>query len=153
MPVSGSVSQSTDGTILQFMDTSTGITVTSRSLSVYDSNGVVVNTYNMGTNLTQNVPITKDVYYSFLLTLNGNQTGTVNYLSTRQYDLQALTIEQKISCNCATSNSLCTNATKALLAKSWAITYLLFGQGQNAQRNIDSANAYIAMAVNNNCNC
>lgn len=144
MAISGQVTQSAALSPLTFTDTSTGISVTSRSLSVYDSNGTLVNTYNMGTNLTQAVSITKDVYYSFILTLNGNQNVTVNYLSTRQYDLQALTLEQSLNCSCKSSSSLCSDTIKALMAKNWAITYLLFGQGQNSQRNIDAANALIA---------
>lgn len=151
MPVTGTVTQGAALSPLTFTDTSTGITVTSRTLTVYDSNGTIVNTYNMGTNLTQTVPITKDVYYSFLLTLNGSQSATINYLSTRQYDLQALTLESALDCSCKAPKSLCDNAIKALMAKDRAVTYLLFGQGQNAQRNIDAANALILST--NLCGC
>ncbi len=151
MAISGKVLQGASLSPLTFQDDSTGITVTSRSLSVYDSNGDLVNTYNMGVNLTQDVPITKDVYYSFILTLNGTQSTTVNYLSTRQYDLQALTLEEALDCNCKSSKSLCTDATKAMMSKDWAETYFIFGQGANAQRCIDSANTLIATA--SNCNC
>lgn len=151
MAIALSITQSGDGTILVAHDDSTGITVTSRSLSIYDSNGDLLVTYNMGTNLTQNYTISTDGYFSFILTLNGNQNVTTSYLSTRFYDLQALTLEQDLNCTCNSSKSLCSDAIKALMAKNWAITYLLFGQGQNSQRNIDAANALIA--TSQNCNC
>lgn len=151
MPVSGTVSQSTDGTILQFTDTSTGITVTSRSLSVYDSNLALVQTYNMGVNLTQNVTISSDVWYRFILTLNGNQQATVDYLSTRFYDLQALTLQQDLDCDCSCSKSLCNDAVKAMMSKDWAETYFIFGQAANAQRCITAANTLIASSQP--CNC
>jgi hypothetical protein len=151
MAISGIVSQAVGGSPLVFTDTSTGITVTSRSLSVFDANNVLVQTYNMGSNLTQAVPITSDVYYSFVLTLNGSLTITVNYMSTRFYDLQALTLEQALDCDCSCSKSLCNDAIKAMMSKDWAETYFIFGQSANAQRCITAANTLIASS--SICNC
>lgn len=151
MAIGLTISQGATLSPLVATDTSTGISVTSRVLTVYDANNNLVGTYNMGSNLTQNVSITKDVDYLFTLTLNDTITKSVTYLSTRQYDLQALTLEQALDCNCSSSKSLCSDAIKALMAKNWAQTYYLFGQSVNAQRCIDAANTLIA--TTSSCNC
>ena len=130
-------------TTLVAQDTSTGISVTSRSLSVYDSNLTLLQTINMGVSTSVNVTIPKDGYYRFILTLNGTITVTSNFLATMIYDIQALTLEQELDCGCAASKSLCNDAVRALMAKQWAITYLTFNQPQNSQRCIDTANTLI----------
>ena len=151
MAIGLTISQGAALSPLTATDTSTGITVTSRMLTVYDADNVLVGTYDMGVNLTQDVIITKDVYYTFILTLNGSITKEVSYLSTRQYDLQALTLEDALNCNCKSAKSLCNDATKALISKANAITYFIFGQGANAQRNIAAANTLIT--TKSNCSC
>jgi len=151
MAIGLTVSQSAALSPILATDTSTGIGVTSRHLLVYDSNGTLVTDYNMGTNLTQNVPIVKDVFYTFILTLNGSISTTKTYLSTRQVDLQSLTLEQALNCGCSSSKSLCNDAVKSLLSESWANTYWLFNQGSNSQRCIDAANTLIA--TTSPCNC
>ena len=151
MPVSGTVTQSADGKTLTFTDTSSGVSVTTRSLSIYDSNGDLLETINMGVSLTAEYDIATDVYLSFILTLNGSLTAEVNFLSTRFYDLQALTLEEALNCTCKSAKSLCNDAVKAMMAKDWAETYFIFGQGVNAQRNITAANTLIA--TSQSCNC
>lgn len=151
MAIAGKVVQGSALSPLQFIDESTGITVTSRSLSIYNSNLTLLQTYDMGANLTQDVVITADVWLRFILTLNGSISLTVDYLSTRQYDLQALTLEQALDCDCKGSKSLCNDAVKAMMAKDRAETFFIFGQAVNAQRNITAANTLIA--TTQKCSC
>jgi hypothetical protein len=151
MSIGLTIMQNGDGSILTATDSSSGITVTSRQLQVYDANNLLLNTYNMGVSLTQDVPITSDVVYTFILTLNGSLTKAVIFMSTRYYDLQALKLEQALDCSCRTSKSLCSDAVKALIAKANAATYFIFGQVVNSQRNITAANTLISQ--NTNCGC
>ena len=151
MAIALSITQSTEGKILTAHDDSTAISVTTRQLTVFDINNVLIHTYNMGSNLTQDVPIIADGYFTFTLLLNGSITTSKTYLSTRFYDLQALTLEEALGCKCKSAKSLCNDATKALISKANAMTYFIFGQGANAQRNITAANTLIA--TKSNCAC
>lgn len=153
MAVSGVVSQNVTGSPLTFTDTSTGISVTSRVLSFYNSDLELIDTHDMGENLTQEIPITADGWYRFVLVLNEDDglSATVDYLSTLFYDLQALTLEQALSCGCSTSKSLCNDAVKAMMAKQWALTYAIISEPTNAQRCITSANTLVQ--TSENCNC
>ena len=151
MAIALSITQSADGETLVAHDDSTGISVTTKVLTVFDSNGDLIDTYNMGASLTQDVPITADGFYSMTLLINSSLTTTKTYLSTRFYDLQALTLEEALNCGCSSSKSLCNDAVKAMMAKDWAETYFIFGQAVNAQRNITAANTLIA--TSQSCNC
>lgn len=149
MPVSGNVSQAYPGNQLTFTDTSTGLSVTSRNLVIKDANGTTLQTINMGNNLTATYNITKDVYLSFILTLNGTQSATVNFMSTMFYDVQALAVNSELTCGC--SSKTCDTAMKAEYAKQRAITYYGFGQAVNAQKLMDAANTLIDSVQP--CNC
>lgn len=151
MAIGLTVVQSSDGTQYTATDISTGITVTSRVLTIFDSTGALIQTINMGVSLTATYGITTDKYLTFTLTLNGSITKSVTVLSTRFYDLQALTLEQALDCTCKSSKSLCNNATLAMMAKDRAITFFEFGQGVSSQRNIDAANDLIENPLN--CGC
>lgn len=86
-----SASQVVNGNVtLIFTDTSTGLgTVTSRVLTIYNSNTVLIDTINMGLSTTATYVVTADQYLSFVETISDNvggpYTGTVNYLVTTFY--------------------------------------------------------------------
>lgn len=86
---SGVVTQSASGSVLTFTDTgSYNPPITSRMLNIYDYNGNLIQTYNMGSSLTQTFDITADSWFRFILTVvdsTGTFTCTVDYLSTAFY--------------------------------------------------------------------
>lgn len=153
MAVSGVVTQNITGSPLTFTDTSTGISVTSRVLSVYDSDLELIEEYDMGANTTQEVPITSDGWFRFILVLNENEelAATVDYLSNLFYDLQALTLEETLSCGCSSSKSLCNDAVKAMMSRQWSLTYAIISEPTNAQRCITAANTLVS--TSQNCGC
>jgi hypothetical protein len=153
MAVSGVVTQNISGSPLTFTDTSSNIVVTSRVLTVYDADLELIDTYDMGDSLTQTVPIENDGWFRFILTLNEDPDlfCKVDYLSTLFYDLQALTLESALTCNCKTSKNLCNDAVKAMMAKQWALTYAIVSESANSQRCIVAANTLVATAQP--CNC
>ena len=87
--VSGNIQQSAGGNILTFTDTSTGVgTLVSRTLNIYDANGNLLQTINMGATLAATYNITADAYFQFIETIvdnTGTYTLTINYLSTVFY--------------------------------------------------------------------
>lgn len=92
--VSGNVSAGTpvNGNLsLFFTDTSTGVgTLTSRILTIYNSNNTLLATINMGATLTATYVITSDLYLSFIETIvdnAGTHVLTINYMSSTFYQI------------------------------------------------------------------
>lgn len=142
----GLISQSSNGTVLTYTDTSSGIgTVTSRILNIYDSNDVLLDTIGMGSSLTATYDITTDVYLTFIETLVDDGVThviTVNYLSTAFYEI---TFAPLIAAQNSDTDvfGLIYNLTRASLFKESAEIYAEFGVAQNAQANITQANFYL----------
>jgi len=85
---SATISQSVNGSVISFTDTSTGlIAPITRSLIVYDPNGNVLAAPVFSGNVAT-FDITSDAWFSFVETItdaNGAYTQTINYLSTTFY--------------------------------------------------------------------
>lgn len=139
IPVAGLVT-------LTFTDTTEGVgTLVSRILTIYDDNGDMVDTINMGTNLTAQYQISQDVYLSFSETIidnTGTYTGIVNDTSTAFYNFTFPPLVAAILNDCDTFGQIY-NLTRAELYKDSAITFGTFGLGVNAQQNITQANFYL----------
>lgn len=143
---SGNITQ-TDLTGLNYLFTDTGTytaPVTSRILTQYDSNGNLVNTYNMGGSLTQSISITADGYFTFILSIT-DATGivapfTLNELLKGVY-IAAYLLRLTLL-GCCDCNSF-SNIDKAELAYNGAVRYGISGDGPNSQTQITLANILI----------
>ena len=144
--VSGTVTQ-TDNTGLNLLFTDTGsytAPVTSRVLTTYDDNGTLINTYNMGANLTQAVAVTADAYITFKLAVT-DATGvlapvTINYLSAGIYIAAYLARLVAFGCEC------CGNFENIDIAEDFykgAVRAAIGGLGTLAQQFIQAANLYV----------
>jgi hypothetical protein len=143
MAASASVTQSIDGATLTFTDTSTDISVTSRILTISDANNIVLSTIDMGDDTTATFKISKDVYLSFDLLLNGDTHYILYYISTQFYKngqaLLAAYSHYPTKCDGISQSSL-TKAREAILA---ATTALSVQDGLKAQLMLDAADYYI----------
>ena len=102
---SGTVTSSANGLTLTFTDTGSGYgTVTSRTLTISNALGQIVQTYSMGTNLTQEFPVTADAYWSFVLTvINATPTPytcTVIFLANGIYMAAYVNAIAQLGCSC-----------------------------------------------------
>lgn len=143
---SGNVTSSNGGLILTFTDSGNYGTVTSRVLNIYDPNGVLLQTYNMGANLTQNYPVTADQYLSFVLTVidnTGTFTATVNYLAEGIYIAAYLKRITALGCNCDCHSRILCNLIAGERFLSAAERFALSGLGVAANSNIQAANVYV----------
>lgn len=143
---SGNITQ-TDLTGLNYVFTDTGsytAPVTSRILTQYDSNGNLINTYNMGGSLTQPIAVIADGYFTFILNIT-DATGPVAPLTINEL-LKGIYIAAYLSrltlLGCCDCNSF-SNIDKAELAYNGAVRYGIGGDGPNAQTQITLANVLI----------
>lgn len=139
--VSGNVSQSASGNILTFTDTSSGIiSLVSRTLQIYDQNGVLLTTINMGASLTATYNITSDGYFQFVETIVDN-TGTYiltkNYLSTAFTDNVIVNTLTQLGCSCSLESFNFIDI--AYFFRFAALRLALGGFGVSAQANILAA--------------
>ena len=149
--VSGNITQSSDGTVLTFTDTTTGVgTLTSRVLVITDSNNVVVATINMGATLTATTTITKDVFYTFVEIIvdnAGTYILTITFLSTAFFEITFAPLANKLDCG---TPEKCLNLYKGLIAKADAEAFALRNVATLAQSNINAANVFLTEA---DCGC
>lgn len=150
--VKGEVTQSLDGRDLTFTDQSTGVgTLISRILVIYDADGDILTTINMGGTLTAPYDITADAYFSFVETIIDN-TGTytliVNYLSTTFYEITYAPLANKL--DCCSCEEKCLNIYKSDIAKNVAELFASRSVAALAQSNIEDANALLQEA---DCGC
>jgi len=144
--VSGVVNQiDLAGLRYQFTDTgSYTAPVTIRVLNVYDSNGALLDTFNMGASLTQEIDVTADSYLSFNLNIT-DATGELptyiyNYLTTGIYKASYLSRMASLGCKCDNIPG------QVYIAEEYVKTsyrYLIGGQGEASQLAINAANTYI----------
>lgn len=146
--LSGTISQSFDGTILTFTDTSSGISpVVSRTLTIEDANGNVLTTIPMGTSLTATYDITADAYFVFIEQISDGTniyTLTIAYLSTAFYENTYSNTIAQLGCDCNCGNEDLTYADKAELFKAAALRFASGGFGVAANNEIIAANIYIS---------
>ena len=144
---SGNVTQSANGNVLTFTDTSTGIgTLTSKTLVIYDSNGAILTTIAMGAGLTATYNITADLYMSFVMTIidnTGTYPFTYNFLSTTFYDTNLANIVAQMGCGCGTDNENLIYADIGEIFKSAALRDALSALAVAAQSMITAANNYL----------
>jgi hypothetical protein len=134
---------------LTFTDESTGLgTVISRVLTIYDFNGNLLDTINMGSALTVNYNVTADGYFSFVETVSDNAGGpyveTVNYTSIAFYISVFAPAVAAIPTYCSDIYGRVNNLNNAEINKNAALDMTLFGQGVAAQALITRANFLLA---------
>lgn len=147
MPVqtSGTVTQSSSGSPLVFVDTTTGLgTVSSRTLTIFDGNGTQLAFIVMGAALTTPYSITADGYFTFfeqIVDNTGTYTLTINYLSTAFYDITFVNTMAQLGCGCSLEQFNYIDISQ--LFKAAAIRLFIGGLGASSQANIIAANQYI----------
>lgn len=145
---SAAVTQAADGSPLTFTDNSTGIvSLVSRILNIYDSNGTLLTSINMGVTATATYAISADGYFSFVLITidaNGTHTGPKNYLSSTFFKITFVNVIAQLGANCNCGSEQLTYADIAQLYKTTADTYALLGLGTAAQTAITTANVLIS---------
>lgn len=137
IPVSGTVT-------LTFTDTTTGVgTLVSRVLNIYDCNGVLLDTINMGAILTANYYITADMYLMFIETIvdnTGTYNGEVNFVSTSFYMSVYAPAVAAVQNYCCDTFGKVSNLSNAQNNRYAAVDMAVFGQGVVAQNLITEAN-------------
>lgn len=144
---SGIVSQ-TDlvGANLLYTDTGAYGAVSSRTLSVFNANGVIIGLpYNMGADLTQAVVVAKDGYLQFICVVVDN-TGTysaqVIYDTNGFFAAQSLAVLASIGCDCE-SDSIFDNLIRGEIYQTNSQTYALVALGPQTQAAMDAANLWV----------
>jgi hypothetical protein len=142
---SATITQDPTGTPVTYTDTSTGVTgLISRTLTITDANGNVLQVVNMGSTLVYNFPMTKDLYLSFGLVIidsTGTYPLTKNYLSTVFYQIAFSNAIATYGANC--NPNKCSIYDKSLQYKTAADIFASRGLAPAAQQSIDAANKYI----------
>lgn len=143
MATTASISQSSDGLTLTYTYV-TDLTPVTASLSIYDSNGTLLTTINMGTNLSTTYGITADVYLTFVLNVNtGAATVTTNYISTQFYKNAQAQLASFSNLPCGCTGTACSSLVKAREAINSATTYYAVGDAQNSQLMLNAADYYV----------
>jgi len=146
---SGTVQQyNLSGSEYLYTDTGSYGTVSSRVLTVYDYLGNVVNTYNMGSAVTQIVTLSSDGWYQFVCVVADNVSGspwtaTVYWLAGGYFIAAYLNQYSLNGCynNTQTTNTNLTIANNAYLA---ALRSNLGATGYNSSEAIAAQNCIIA---------
>ncbi len=129
-----------------FTDTTTGIgTLVSRTLNIYNSDSVLVDTVDMGTSLTATYGISADAYLSFEETIvdnTGTYIGTFNIQTTIFYDITYVNTVAQLGCSCGGESVNYIDIS--LLFRNAALILAAFGLGSAAQNNITAANTFIS---------
>jgi hypothetical protein len=145
--VSGNITQSAGGNILTFTDTSTGVgTLVSRTLNIYDANGNLLQTINMGASLTTTYNITTDAYFQFVETIvdnTGTYTLTINYLSTVFYQNAFSTATAAVSTYDSDYFGVTSNLSISLGYYTSAFRFFIGGFGVSANNMITQANFFV----------
>jgi hypothetical protein len=144
MAYSATVTQSADGTVLTFTDTSTlSGSLVSRTLVISDQNGVVLDTVNMGASLIATYTISADGYFVFTETIidgSGSRPVIVKYLSTAFYEITFANTISLSGCSCTP----CDYADNSLYLYLASIRKSVGGFGVAAYDNINKANILIS---------
>jgi len=132
--------------LLTFLDASTGVgTLVSRTLNIYDSDSVLVDTVDMGAVLTATYGISADSYLSFVETIidnTGTYIGTFNMETTVFFDITFVNTVAQLGCSCGSEQVNYIDIS--LLFRSAALILAAFGLGVAAQNNITAANTFIS---------
>lgn len=143
---SGTVVQANlSGSELRFTDTGSYGTIVSRNLSIYDYQGVLLITVDLGTNLTYLYTITADQWLHFqnvVIDETGTYTTDIYFTATGFYVAAYLNLFSSTNCGCQGVNC---NMEYAEYAYQAALRFTLAGLAgaAQAQRNIVAANVLI----------
>jgi hypothetical protein len=144
---SANITQAANGSPVYYNDTTTGITgLVSKVLTIYDSNGDLLDTINMGSSTTASYVITTDLYLATVLTIvdgNGTTVGDLNYLSTAFYEIAFANAIAALPCDFNCGSNALTYIDIADLYKQAAERYALSALAPAAQNAINAANYYI----------
>lgn len=145
----GTVAQySLDGSQLIFTDTGSYTPpIASRVLTMYDPLGNVLQTFDMGTNLTQIITISADGGYRFILAVtdaNGVVPPiTIDYVAIGYYTAAYLNQFSSTNCGCDLNNC---NLEVGELFLNAALRFNLAGNLAAANANVIAANVYVNMS-------
>ena len=161
------IKQSGDATTIIIVDNSnystntdgvTAAAVLSRSVAVTDASGnpvaTVLLTLQTDGSYSGTLPVTKDYYYAYLLTItlpgSVTKTGTTTYVSVQYYNNTLIAIVQNNQgdCGCCDSGSLCTNLFWAMHNYNAAIILAAKAMGLLSQQSIDAANTFLNTILN-----
>lgn len=146
--VSGNITQSPNGNVLTFTDTSTGVgSLTSRTLVIFDPNGSVLANINMGSSLTATYDIVIDGWFSFVETIvdnTGTYVLTVNYLSAAFYQNAFANAVAAQNCPSCDYFNVFFNLNRSQDSYAAAVRFFIGGFAIAAQTNILQANFYVA---------
>lgn len=148
LTVTATISQSSDGTQVVFLDTTTGVVgLVSRTLSILDANGVLLQQINMGATLTATYVISTDLYLQFVEVIvdnSGTSTGQVNFLSTAFYELAFAPAIAAQICPCDDLFGVLYNLNQSNLYATAAQIFAERGIGPQAQAMITQANFLVS---------
>lgn len=140
----GEVSNSQDGKTLTYTDTGSYTGLVSRILNIYDSNGILLDTIDMGVLLVATYAITADGYYTFICTVFDNTGGpfiaTKNFLAENIYIAALLNFLSSLGC---CNGCIPENIFLADLYAGGAEDSGSFALGPQAQQQITAANKLI----------
>jgi hypothetical protein len=148
-PSGTAVENSINGGSILYSDTGSYATVSSRILTVYNYLGAVVQTFNMGSNLTQQFTFTADDWYWFqCVVVDNTGTWTTNVYVVAQGFFWVAYQNQYNANNCA-STGVNMNLEAGTLALNSALRANLSGQSGAAvaHRNIVAANYFVNQSV------
>lgn len=144
LTVTGTISQSSDGTQVTFTDTTSGVSgLVSRTLTILDSNGNVLTQQSLGAVLTYTYTISQDLYLQFVEVIvdnSGTSTGQVNFLSTVFYELAFAPAITAQICPCDDLFGVIYNLNQSNLYATAAQIFAERGIGPQAQAMITQAN-------------
>ncbi len=129
---------------LTFTDQSTGLgTVISRTLTIYDYNGVLLDTINMGASLTATFVVVADGYFSFdeqIVDNTGTYSATFGYVCQAFYMSIYAPAVASLPTFCGDLTGQIYNLSNAQNNRYAALDMASFGQGVIAQALITRAN-------------
>lgn len=147
---SGTVQQSgINGGAALYTDTGVYNTIISRNLTVYDFQGNILQTFNMGSNLTQIYTFPGDAWFQFTCVVvdnTGTYTNTVYFVSQGYYwDAYDVQFNATV-CGCIGNNY---NLEKSQLALNAALRFNLAGMAgaASAQNCIIQANYFVNLSI------
>lgn len=122
--------------------------VTSRTLTIYDANNVLIVQYIMNSATTQIFAVTADGYYIFVLAVT-DATGvvppaTVNYYANGIYQALYTNTISQTGCGCDCDNNTLIYADIAEIYNIAGLRLAVGGFGPAAQNAITAANAIIS---------
>lgn len=129
---------------LTFTDTTAGVSgLVSRVLAIYDDNGNLLTSINMGATLVATYTVSQDTYLLLIETIvdgSGTSIGEFKFLSDSFFIYNFSLGVAALPSQCSDLYGTIANLSNALINQTAAINMALFGQGVVAQALITYAN-------------